>query len=67
MYIPALTGFKMIPPFIIRIAGAWVTLKIIDTEEYTYIEGIGTATEEGTLDLEGLIKTLLQERYFRYL
>jgi hypothetical protein len=26
MYIPALTGFKMIPPFIIRIAGAWVTL-----------------------------------------
>ncbi|MEK4011630.1 hypothetical protein [Peribacillus sp. FSL M8-0224] len=42
-------------------------LKIIDTDEYTYIEGIGTATEEGTLDLEGLIKTLLQERYFRYL
>lgn len=42
-------------------------LKVIDTEKYTYIEGIGAATEEGTLDLEGLIKTLLQERYLRYL
>ncbi|MGE6612537.1 hypothetical protein ACQKFG_18650 [Peribacillus sp. NPDC076916] len=42
-------------------------LKIVDTEEYTYIEGVGTATEEGSLDIEGLIKTLLQERYLRYL
>ncbi|MGE7878748.1 hypothetical protein [Peribacillus muralis] len=42
-------------------------LKVIDTEEYTYIEGIGTATEEGTLDLERLIKTLLQEKYLRHL
>lgn len=42
-------------------------LKIVDTDEYTYIEGIGTATEEGNLDLEGLLKTLLQERYLGYL
>ncbi|WMX58109.1 hypothetical protein [Peribacillus sp. R9-11] len=42
-------------------------LKIVDTEEYTHIEGIGTATEEGNQDLEGLIKTLLQEKYLRHL
>ncbi|MFU2014790.1 hypothetical protein ACM6Q7_06885 [Peribacillus butanolivorans] len=47
--------------------GKSVTRKIIDTEEFTYIEGIGTVTEEGELDMEKLIKTLLQERYFRYL
>ncbi|MBX9958204.1 hypothetical protein H7T43_25505 [Peribacillus simplex] len=36
-------------------------------EEFTYIEGIGIATEEGSLDMEKLIKTLLQEKYLRYL
>lgn len=47
--------------------GKIVTRKIIDTEEFTYIEGLGIATEEGELNMEKLIKTLLQERYFRYL
>ncbi|MED3691325.1 hypothetical protein P4534_21395 [Peribacillus butanolivorans] len=47
--------------------GKIVTRKIIDTEEFTYIEGIGTVREKGSLDMEKLIKTLLQERYFRYL
>ncbi|MDM5223016.1 hypothetical protein QUF86_20195 [Peribacillus sp. NJ11] len=47
--------------------GKIVTRKVIDTEDFSYIEGIGTVTEEGSLDLEGLIKTLLQERYLRYL
>ncbi|CAH0261201.1 hypothetical protein ABEI56_23200 [Peribacillus castrilensis] len=47
--------------------GKIVTRKIIDTEEFTYIEGIGIATEEGSLDMEKLIKTLLQEKYLRYL
>ncbi|MED3911401.1 hypothetical protein FQP34_00095 [Peribacillus simplex] len=47
--------------------GKIVTRKIIDTEEFTYIEGIGIATEKGELNMEKLIKTLLQERYFRYL
>lgn len=47
--------------------GKIVTRKIIETEEFTYIEGIGTVTEKGSLDMEKLIKTLLQERYYRYL
>ncbi|MGJ3196922.1 hypothetical protein [Peribacillus frigoritolerans] len=47
--------------------GKIVTRKIIDTEEFTYIEGIGTVTEEGDLNMEKLIRMLLQERYFRHL
>jgi hypothetical protein len=47
--------------------GKIVTRKIIDTEEFTYIEGLGTVSEDGELNMEKFIKTLLQERYFRYL
>ncbi|CEG31471.1 hypothetical protein [Peribacillus simplex] len=47
--------------------GKSVTRKVIDTEEFTYIEGLGIVTEDGELNMEKLIKTLLQERYFRYL
>lgn len=42
-------------------------LKIEKTDEYIHIEGIGTVREKGSLDLEKLIKILLQERYLRYL
>ncbi|MGJ3196969.1 DUF1232 domain-containing protein [Peribacillus castrilensis] len=31
------------------------------TEEFIYIEGLGIATEEGELNMEKLIKRLLQE------
>lgn len=47
--------------------GKLVTRKVIQTEEFTYIEGIGISTEEGELNLEKLIKTLLQEKYLRHL
>lgn len=32
-------------------------------DDVTYIEGIGTARETGTLDLEGLIIRLLKSKY----
>lgn len=47
--------------------GKIVTRKIIDTEEFTYIEELGIVTEDGELNMEKLIRMLLQERYFRYL